>query len=501
MALAKKLEGWRDGGKREARFLIGAADGHDDRQSSGSRPAAVVRPGDLAALAGPGDARRAIVPRHVDPCEPPLSSRRIDVRRLALLIAARSLLAAASAPVDAGGASRRHRRWRAPRPKPSADRQAAPARGRGRPGRRRGGQAAAERQAAAAAIAAAEARISAADAALQHGRSLVAARRERLARASAPLAALLAGIATMGRRPPLARPRRRLGRRIRPRARAARHHHAGDRPAQRRASAPSSPRAAGSSARRRRAAAKSARRGRASWQRQKTLRRAGARRARARRDPRRRGVGRGRRVPWRAARRPRSRGARRKTRRAAARMAARARRARPGAAAPVRPVGAGGAADFAYRLPVDCAADRRPWRRSVRAGVRSRGLTLAAPRGASVVVPAGGTILFAGPFRRHDGVVIIDHGGGWMTLIHRRPPATAARRAGPPRRAARPRAGPIRRRIVDERAASFGRSHRRFISIAVKSRQELAKYGREHHKDYPMNALPSCSRLSLWSAR
>jgi len=30
MALAKKLEAWRDGGKREARFLIGAADGHGD---------------------------------------------------------------------------------------------------------------------------------------------------------------------------------------------------------------------------------------------------------------------------------------------------------------------------------------------------------------------------------------------------------------------------------------------------------------------------------------
>ena len=27
---AKKLEAWRDGGKREARFLIGAADGHDE---------------------------------------------------------------------------------------------------------------------------------------------------------------------------------------------------------------------------------------------------------------------------------------------------------------------------------------------------------------------------------------------------------------------------------------------------------------------------------------
>jgi len=32
MLFAKKLEGWRDGGKREARFLIGAADGHDEAQ-------------------------------------------------------------------------------------------------------------------------------------------------------------------------------------------------------------------------------------------------------------------------------------------------------------------------------------------------------------------------------------------------------------------------------------------------------------------------------------
>ena len=30
--LAQKLEGWRDGGKREARFLIGAADGHAEEQ-------------------------------------------------------------------------------------------------------------------------------------------------------------------------------------------------------------------------------------------------------------------------------------------------------------------------------------------------------------------------------------------------------------------------------------------------------------------------------------
>lgn len=31
-ALAKKLEGWRDSGTREARFLIGAADGHEEEQ-------------------------------------------------------------------------------------------------------------------------------------------------------------------------------------------------------------------------------------------------------------------------------------------------------------------------------------------------------------------------------------------------------------------------------------------------------------------------------------
>ena len=32
MQLAKRLEAWRDGGKREARFLIGAADGHEAEQ-------------------------------------------------------------------------------------------------------------------------------------------------------------------------------------------------------------------------------------------------------------------------------------------------------------------------------------------------------------------------------------------------------------------------------------------------------------------------------------
>lgn len=34
--LARKLETWRDAGTREARFLIGAADGHDENERAGA---------------------------------------------------------------------------------------------------------------------------------------------------------------------------------------------------------------------------------------------------------------------------------------------------------------------------------------------------------------------------------------------------------------------------------------------------------------------------------
>ena len=50
-------------------------------------------------------------------------------------------------------------------------------------------------------------------------------------------------------------------------------------------------------------------------------------------------------------------------------------------------------------------------------GVRARGLTVGAPRGVEVFAPATGRVAFAGPFRRHAGVLIIDHGSGWMTLL------------------------------------------------------------------------------------
>jgi septal ring factor EnvC (AmiA/AmiB activator) len=86
-------------------------------------------------------------------------------------------------------------------------------------------------------------------------------------------------------------------------------------------------------------------------------------------------------------------------------------------AAPTRPGPAKLApSPIAYHLPV--AAPLSEGFGSVSdTGIRSRGLTLDAYRGADVRVPADGTIAFAGPFRRHDGVVIIDHGRGWMTLM------------------------------------------------------------------------------------
>jgi septal ring factor EnvC (AmiA/AmiB activator) len=50
-------------------------------------------------------------------------------------------------------------------------------------------------------------------------------------------------------------------------------------------------------------------------------------------------------------------------------------------------------------------------------GVRSRGLTLATRRGEAIAAPADGIVRFSGPFRDYDGIVILDHGRGWMTLL------------------------------------------------------------------------------------
>jgi len=71
---------------------------------------------------------------------------------------------------------------------------------------------------------------------------------------------------------------------------------------------------------------------------------------------------------------------------------------------------------FAYRLPVAAPVTNGLGEVSD-SGIRSRGITIASSRGAAVGVPASGTILFSGPFRDFDGVVIIDHGGGWKSVL------------------------------------------------------------------------------------
>lgn len=87
--------------------------------------------------------------------------------------------------------------------------------------------------------------------------------------------------------------------------------------------------------------------------------------------------------------------------------------------APARPMrgdSALAAPDFAYSLPV--AATLTDGLGSVsRSGIISRGLRFDTARGAAVIAPADGKILFAAPFRGQDGVVIIGHDNGWTSLM------------------------------------------------------------------------------------
>ncbi len=47
----------------------------------------------------------------------------------------------------------------------------------------------------------------------------------------------------------------------------------------------------------------------------------------------------------------------------------------------------------------------------------SQGLTLAPLAGAQVVAPADGRVAFAGPYRGYGRIVIVEHAGGWTSLI------------------------------------------------------------------------------------
>jgi septal ring factor EnvC (AmiA/AmiB activator) len=71
---------------------------------------------------------------------------------------------------------------------------------------------------------------------------------------------------------------------------------------------------------------------------------------------------------------------------------------------------------FAYQLPAAAAVTEGLGAVSD-SGVQARGLTMATSRGAPVTAPADGVVKFSGPFHGYDGVLIIDHGHGWLSLI------------------------------------------------------------------------------------
>lgn len=335
-------------------------------------------------------------------------------RRFSLLIAAAPLLLAAGSapvtsekePVDSEIARARAEAKAAQADLDRLERAAAEAQGEAQ-------KLAAERQAAAAAIAASEADISAADGQVRLAEALVAEKQARLAERQAPVASLLAGIVSMGRRPPLLsfadsssldefiRVRALLdttmplirarsaaltaeleeGRKLQVNAAAARNRLA----ASRRQLGERQQKFAELEAK---ATEQAGKLGAGAVGASDVLAASSENEARLRSEGQRRQAELG----------------------LAAEMGVLPPSpARPG---PTRAPGA----PLNYVLPVEASVTDGVGAVG-ETGIRSRGLTLSAYRGQQVVAPADGTVVFAGPFRRHDGVVIIDHGRGWMTLL------------------------------------------------------------------------------------
>jgi septal ring factor EnvC (AmiA/AmiB activator) len=88
----------------------------------------------------------------------------------------------------------------------------------------------------------------------------------------------------------------------------------------------------------------------------------------------------------------------------------------PAPASPFTPEGRTPSPPFAYRLPASAPVTEGMGAIND-SGVLARGITLATYRGMPLTAPADGTVKFAGPYRDYDGVLIIDHGGGWISLI------------------------------------------------------------------------------------
>jgi murein hydrolase activator len=335
------------------------------------------------------------------------------ISRLLLLLVVAPLVLAASAPVGAGEETLDQALAQARAEAKSAEAQAERLEQAAGRARDEAGRLAAERQAAAAAIAAAEARISAADTQVKLTEARVANRAERLAQKQAPVASLLAGIVAMGRRPPLLSiaDQSSLDEFVRVRALLDT-----TLPVIRARSAALSAELAES--RRLEGQARSARDQLASAGdvlREKQERFAALEQKAIERAVRLGAsavgagdvmIARGESASLLGNERQLQRAERALARELAAFPPA---PPRPGATRTERP-------PIAYQLPVAAAVSIGLGSVSA-SGIRARGVTLASDAGIEVAVPADGTIAFAGPFRRHDGVVIIDHGDGWMSLL------------------------------------------------------------------------------------
>lgn len=274
---------------------------------------------------------------------------------------------------------------------------------------------AADRLAAAAAIAAAEANISAIDADLALREALVRANQERLSAKQAPAAALVAGLVNLGRRPPLVSlaDERDLSGMVRmrallevavPRIRAESASLSADLAASRKLAEEAR------SARRELAEARTSL---AKRQQDFAALEAKALDRAARLDAGALGADDRMTVAGEGA----ASLGNQWEREAAARRLAKSLAALP--AAPRRPFApeqSGESPPFVLTLPVDAPVIDGLGQVSA-SGIRSRGTTFAARAGMPVAVPADGTLLFAGPYRRHDGIVVIDHGNGWMSLL------------------------------------------------------------------------------------
>ena len=342
---------------------------------------------------------------------------------LLLLMVAPGLLAAASAPITAVRETVDQALARATAEARDAEKQVVQLEARERSATDEAARLGVARQRAAAEIGLAEARFAEADARLSRTRAEVALREQRLARRRAPLAALLAGLASIGRRPPILAlaDGATVGEVVRVRAlvdttmpiMARRSTALQGELRESRLLAEQAEAASGEVAKRKLELAGKQRR--FAFLEARALARAETLRQSAFGEQERVIAG-GEELLDLRSEAEAAAGARAQARKLAAMPLARPRPL-PAEQATSRP-------SFDYRLPTLAPVIEGLGAVSA-AGVQSRGIRFATPRGVAIVAPASGTILFAGAFRTHDAIIVIDHGGGWTSLVIGVAPAVA----------------------------------------------------------------------------